>query len=56
MLGPVPLHLTEKERSTLATILALLALGLIGMAVIEDKPAPGSETVVTRDPAAPRQP
>ena len=33
---PVPLQLTAKERSTLAMILGLLVLGVIGMAVLRD--------------------
>ena len=47
----VPLHLTAKERRTLATIVALLVLGLIGMAVLKDAP---DQTVRSREnPPAP---
>lgn len=42
--APVPLQLTAKERSTLAMILGLLVLGLIGMAVLRDEPAKESPT------------
>lgn len=35
----MPLQLTAKERRTLAAILALFVLGLIGMAVLRDDPA-----------------
>jgi len=45
----VPLQLTAKERSTLATILALFVLGLIGMAVLRD-PAPAPQASAANQP------
>lgn len=53
----MPLQLTPKERSTLAMILGLLVLGLIGMAVLRESadtspggPAPAASSERTPKP------
>jgi hypothetical protein len=56
--GPVPLQLTAKERFTLAMILGLLVLGLIGMTVLredpqERAPVPNRKTTTGDTPVRP---
>ena len=46
----VPLQLTSRERTTLATILFLLILGLVGMAVLRDEPPERPAAVRDRPP------
>jgi len=52
----VPLQLTAKERSTLAMILGLLVLGLIGMAVLRETPEDTARASSPQPPAATDRP
>jgi hypothetical protein len=48
----VALSLTRNERKMLATVLALLLLGLLGMALLREPPGPPRGSGFSRPPSA----